>query len=699
MCAWHVEKESGDIVIDGFEKGIGASPHMGIGNIQNGNIATETGEVMCSYGRVLQSQANNTQTGTVNAVDSSHIQLAGNVFPVNAGMWITIASSTISGLSNGTYYVLQNVSGGISAQISTSYNGTAVTGMGSTGTATFNLLRNVGKPIAQATEPYNNGSGAQYRYYILDANGLVWVYDTATVDATKALSWFLPDKDLAYFSGFATPTGMGILNGWLHVIGGNTIFCKPTVNLGDGYANFASGVTLSTPLSLNPHFVFTGHQGKLYYTDGSFLGSIFPNSSLLSGGANIQSYASYTAVTTTGTVSQLIAGTLPSFGGGSTTRIPAAFFPASGGTKPAAITTGTIYYIAYSLGASTFQVFAAASGGSAIDIASGSSGIQYFNTYYPTSASGEDTISFAPERLNLPFFEVAQSIAELGSILIIGCRGNTLYPWNQVDSIPGDLISLPEANVQFMLTVNNMVYIFAGNKGNIYITSGSSAAAALTVPDYCTGLIEPYFTWGGAMYLRGRVYFSILDQTSSHTGNCGGVWSFIPTQNFFIGQDVGTALRLEAQNSYGSYNGYATILIPNQDQTARGPQYWAGWQSSISSPTYGIDYSLATPSTACVVETDIIPTGTAINKKTFSQIEYKLATPLEAGETVTMKYRLNLSDSFATCGSVKRDTSTSLSGYFNINFQKTQWVQLQATLICNTSSTSSFVRLAQIRLR
>ena len=82
------------------------------------------------------------------------------------------------------------------------------------------------------------------------------------------------------------------------------------------------------------------------------------------------------------------------------------------------------------------------------------------------------------------------------------------------------------------------------------------------------------------MYLRGRVYFSILDQTSSKAGNCGGVWSFIPTQNLYIGQDTGIALRLENQNSYGDYDGCARILIPNEEQNAISPQYWSWWQDS-----------------------------------------------------------------------------------------------------------------------
>jgi len=230
---------------------------------------------------------------------------------------------------------------------------------------------------------------------------------------------------------------------------------------------------------------------------------------------------------------------------------------------------------------------------------------------------------------------------EVGNTIIIGCSGNNLYPWNQVDATPSDVITLPEANTKSIINANNMAYVFSGNKGNVYICNGSVASLALKVPDYCAGVpgtpltyIEPYFTWGDSMYLRGRVYFSILDQTATKAGNCGGVWSFIPSQNFAYGQDIGLALRLENQNSYGDYDGYANILIPNEEQLAVSPQYWAAWQDSYNtgSATFGIDYTNTVPVTQYIIETDMLPTGTLLSKDTFTQLEYKLMTQLQSGD-------------------------------------------------------------------
>lgn len=366
----------------------------------------------------------------------------------------------------------------------------------------------------------------------------------------------------------------------------------------------------------------------------------------------------------------------------------------------------------YNTTAKTFAVYSSTTSSSALDISTGAVGNQFFNTFYPmgpqSQANGSTPlVQVTSQRVNLPNNETAQCLVEIGNTVLIGCAGSQVYPWNQVDATPSDVIALPEANVRTMTNANNTAYIFAGNKGNVYISNGSVASHALKVPDYCAGVpgtpltyIEPYFTWGDSAYLRGRVYFSILDQTATKAGNCGGVWSFIPTENFSA-TDTGLALRLENQNSYGDYDGVATLIIPNEVQLAVSPQYWAFWQDSYSAGTsaFGVDYTASTPVTSFVVETDLIPTGSLLSKDTFQQLEYKLTTPAASGDGVQLYYRLNSTDAWTTCGNVILETDYPISGYFEQVFQKTQWVQFRA--ICTTGGTtsSSFMRLKQLMLR
>lgn len=722
MCAYKYEKtEYGgeDLVISGWENGIAPSPHKGIANIQNANISTEMQEIMCSFARLAE--INLPGIGSLSYYSANQIIVApiGGGFALPAGVWITA-----SGSLSGSYYILnsQIIGGQQVIQVAATYNGSVVGGFTSGFAATFSVLTPFGLPIGSATEIYNGGVG--YRYYILDGNGLVWVNDT--LNTPIGGSWFCPDASVAYWSG-ANPSGIAILNGWLMVVAGYGVYAKPTVNLGNTTATTTTWAQVyqedgnhlqlnSLGISTNPHTAFVGHQGKMYYCDGNYLGEIFPDTSVLvTGLPNIQSYCQYSFVTTTGTINEVLSGSLPTNGLASGDagflRVPAIFFSSPGGSVGSALTQGTVYFIQYTLGgAGTFAVYSAATGGSPLNLASGANGNQYFNTFYPTStnatALATGTVTITTQRLNLPTFEVSQCMCENGNVLLIGCNGNTVYPWSQVTTLPDSLITLPESNVAQLINVNNMAYIFAGNKGNIYITNGSVASLVTTVPDYCAGIpgtastyIEPYFVWGGAMYLRGRVYFSVRDQTSTKLGNCGGIWSFIPTQNFYVGQDIGIGLRLESQSSYGTYSGFCPVLLASQNQEAIGPQFWSAWQANINTSGYGIDFTGTTPNGSTLIETDAIPTGTMLDKKTFKQVEYKLGTALASGETIEILYRQDLTSTYTTLAMINEDNSTALSGYFPVNFQKGQWLQLQISLNPVATSSSSFCRFYELRIR
>lgn len=803
--AVRTDKATGDIVISGFEKGIAPSPHSGTAHIKNANISTETGELMASFSRVQQSQV--TESGTLTHFSTSALAV-GATSPLAIGTWISVSGSTISGLSNGTYYVISKAGTGqfgAVVQLSTIYSTNSadiISGFGGSGTATFSTLFAMARAIQSAIEPYHDTSGTQqYRYYILDVNGRVWIHDTQTYSGLDSALWALPSTNGMSSYGGGTPGGIGVLNGWLIITGGDHIFTKSTSQLGtDPTLEFLGSVnasTMSTGTTTNPQTVLVGHQGRGYYTDGTYIGSIFPDTSLLTAVNNVQSYCSYTASTVTGTITAIIGGSLPytlKADGVTIQRIPVVFFPSSTGAQPTNLNAGQIYWLEYDLLTETFKVYDIESGndsviatgafsmgdtsgtltanwpypsgaystifgapdsetksvtytygsahiswsgglsdiapaaltidvdgGIALNIAQGATGTQYFNTFFPQSVSAAATITFTRQRVNLPYFEVATALGEIGNTVIIGTKSNSIYPWNQIDATPSSLISLPENNTQYILTVNQMAYIFAGNKGNIYITDGSVASLVIKVPDYCAGIpgspatyIEPYFSWGGPMYLRGRVYFSILDQTSTKVGNCGGVWSFVPTQNLYIGQDTGLALRLENVNSYGTYNGVATVLIPNQQQSGIGPLYWSAWYSHITSPLYGIDYTNTTPgyppfanrSTGnynTIFETDLVPIATMLQKYTPTQVEYKLSSPLIAGESVDIAYRVNATDAYISMGTANIETASDFSGYFTSNFENAQWAQFQVTLIPHDSANdgiqSGFLRTVEIRMR
>lgn len=390
-------------------------------------------------------------------------------------------------------------------------------------------------------------------------------------------------------------------------------------------------------------------------------------------------------------------------------------------------------------------------------------------TFDPTNAA---TYTWSLQALLIPGNDEATCLAQVaisgGINIIVGGFMNVLYVWTPSSaSAAFSPIFIPENFTQQLLTVNNLIYIFAGSKGNIYISNGSSVTTAMTVPDYVANSTganqDPFYSWGGTAYIRGRIWFSVK------APNCGGIWSFVPTVNFYPEQDVGLSLRLEHQNSYGTYSGLATIIFAVQGPTgqqAEGVQYWAGWDdgtSGGSSNPYGIDFSSTNPFTngAAIIETDLIPTGTMLQEKTFGQIEYKLSaplasvtatTPIVAGatsatltgiwngttgtqtvtfsdgetktatftngattmtwsggltsavtatvltETITIKWRTSIISAWAATGADVLMNPSNTAGYFVPTFEFTQWIQLQV-ILQSTTNAPSYCRFKEIRIR
>lgn len=607
--AYHIEK-NGDIVINGWEKGVASSPHEGIGNLKNINISTIPGEAMVNFARTLSSQGailSGTISNDTGATNELHY--AGTT-PLIPGTWVQVlGGSTITNFTNSTgsggsqnFFVKDLVSGTTTNgefSFALTYGGTAINNFGTSGTATFNTYQNVNRIINSAIE-YVNSTGA-VRYYVVDAIGLVWVYPYNY--SFSSSSWGLIDPPNA---SQRANSGIFLMRGSVGYLfrasdgsgGGGSITSlewKSTSSLGSTWTTFGTSGNLNTGV---PHRSIIGVQD---------------NTAWICNGSDVAELA-------------IVANKV--------------FDP----------TDNTTY------------------------------------TYDSTA-------------IQLWFYETTQCIAELGSLLVIGGYTNNLYLFDRASTNATGaytVIPLVEGNVQNAVTAGNVVYLFVGSKGHIYVTSGAIVSPVLNIPDYVTAEIEPYYIWGGATFLRGRIFFSFKDSNSM----AGGIWSFTPIQGAFIEQDIGTTLRLENISTYNTYAGYTTVLIPiagTTGQNAQGPQYFSAWDNGSS--VYGIDASALTPyvNGEAVIETDIIPIGTFLEKKTLANIEYKLATPLVAGESITIKYRQDLTSAFANLPAFNTETS-SVSAYAQVNFEKIQWIQLQASLT-STASNPSYVRLSELRLR
>lgn len=308
-------------------------------------------------------------------------------------------------------------------------------------------------------------------------------------------------------------------------------------------------------------------------------------------------------------------------------------------------------------------------------------------TFDPTD-SGTYTVN--DRALALPSFEKATCLAQLGVTLLVGGVQNFVYPWNRIDTSFNYPLILPEYGVCCIVSTNSNAYIFAGQTGNIYITNGANINMFKKIPDFLTGVINPYFLWGWAMYWKNQLFFSFRAFSNASPSviidDFAGVWSI---------DLVTEAFRMTTSLSYGSYLGNVKVLLPMGNIRPTGEGILAGY---INGATSGVDYTSASPYTnyEAVIDSDLIPVGTFLNPNTFSNIEFKLSRPMVSGEGVKISYRTNLTDSFTLIG--ENTDVGALSALFTMNFQNAQWAQFRI----NTKSTASsptFTLLSEIILR
>jgi hypothetical protein len=316
----------------------------------------------------------------------------------------------------------------------------------------------------------------------------------------------------------------------------------------------------------------------------------------------------------------------------------------------------------------------------------------------------------------LPPNETAQCLTFLNQYVLIGSDSNFIYPWDAEGlalKYTAPAILLPEKNVSAMVTAGNNAYVFAGNRGIIYVTNGSQASFFKKIPDHLSGTVEPLFWWGGsletpqntptgtAICQKNRLYFGFC-ATSPATGatvtGYGGIWCI----------DLSTGAMWQSnQLSYGTYAGLASAFLIPTAGASYGPSVGygivAGWWDGQNS--YGVDVSISNPYSngQSWVVSDIIPVGTFFKPMTAQQLEFKVSSPLLTGESVQLLMGSSLNDvygsgSMTAVGTTSGDaTGTVFSGNFPITVQSQQWLIVKA-ILTYASGTPSYNRLTQIRI-
>lgn len=644
---YRIDPVSNDIVISGFENGIADSPYHGITDMRNLNIVSVPGEASVNF------STSQISSGTI----------SGSI--ISASGTVATFGSTVGTLENNVavYFTSAGAFSGFTVSTATQPTPYWITNLGST---TFSILPAYPISGSTATAATITGSGTAATFV---------AYKVATAPS--------------YLRGSSGgPTGLTGIQQFaqsLNVQQSGNYFTFGIDNIGQVWGN---QVTTGT----NIFWTYTGNnvQDSSGNSNASGNGLSYMRFSNGSTGSSLK-WADYLFAFRNSQIDYMLVQT---HGSG---------LPATGvwnyGWNPLTATTGNSNYLTVPAGTSGSH-FALVPPDGRLYFCDGDNVQKLFQTNALTIFDPTSTASYTYTTFTLlPVDDIAQCLAPLGTNIIIGGQGNQGYLWNTTSNLVSGYIPISDNFISQIVTVNTNAYMFAGNKGRIYITNGSQAQLYKKMPDHISGSVETTYQWAGACTIRNQIYFSFKATKNDGTTNLtsyGGLWAI----------DVDTkSLRLNNQLSYGTYAGYASAMIPqvyNPGTSASvapspgQPGMFIGWFDGVSSS--GIDTSSANPysGTQPYVISDMIPVGTALQPVTPAQLEWKTSSPLVSGEKIELQ--VGTSATLTGFVSVGSTAIAAMSDIYSMPSQNLQWIMVKA-ILTSTSNSPSFCRLTEIRVK
>lgn len=309
------------------------------------------------------------------------------------------------------------------------------------------------------------------------------------------------------------------------------------------------------------------------------------------------------------------------------------------------------------------------------------------------------TCTLTANALDLKDGQYAVTIQELGTNIMVGTQTGlswservshkvaNIYPWNRQAGTLGNpgLADLPiilnECGIHAMLSIDNLLYVVAGTRGNVYVTDGTSCKFIKRIP-----------------WTQSRTYLnSIMAYPNAIFRNSNGNLLIGISQNAGI---LGTGgvyeMQLQSSDKEPIYN-YPTVYkyVPSgggnceigfvtSDET---DTVYFGWETSSSG---GVDYTTGATVNgyAAFIESPLFITGGAEKKKTFQQFEFLLGKPLTNSQGIKFYYRKNTQDAYILVGTYTFASLGTRVGFEDkCSISDTQQVQFKIELENDSQSS------------
>lgn len=268
----------------------------------------------------------------------------------------------------------------------------------------------------------------------------------------------------------------------------------------------------------------------------------------------------------------------------------------------------------------------------------------------PTIAGANTSLT----ALDLKDGEVATTLCEYGTKLMIGTVSGKIFPWNRQAGTLGNpgLADLPvdfnENGIWQLYSHANKLYVTAGRNGNIYLSDGTNYRKIAQIPFTGARPFVSYYPNAITISEKGTL---LIGNVSTNTVAEVGVWELLDTGEVCLAYTLSTG-KTSANNI-----GVGFLRTNKSDGTLS-----VGWYNGA---TDGVDEDTNSYATY-YIESPLIRVGSYNKKKSFEHIEFTLANLMASGDTLTMSYRRNTTDSYTTIGTWSFATLGAVSSFEDI---------------------------------
>ncbi len=294
---------------------------------------------------------------------------------------------------------------------------------------------------------------------------------------------------------------------------------------------------------------------------------------------------------------------------------------------------------------------------------------------------------------SFPNSQEGSTMIEYGRNLFTGTTSGNMYQWDRADTQLTDVpFTFSSGGIKQMLTKEGVLYVTAGNKGEVYRGDGTNFSKIQQVkwrqrrPYNTTALLMP-----NAVSLSPTS--TLLIGTSTESDSFPGT-SKHGVHEVSLMSGYPTCFKHQISTGNTGTTSAITIGFVSADEN----DIYIGWQDGASFGVDKVSYNLI-GSYAASIETPLMQVGTRLVPKTFKNLEFQLQSPLASGQSIRISKRGDATSSYDT---PREYTYASLGAITSHNTEalisEVENVMIKVELTDTSSVVGENIELVNIRI-